>query len=66
MWSSHCGTPEMNLTSTHEDAGWIPGLLSSQGSSVAISYGIGCRCGSDPELLQLWDIGQQLQLRFDP
>ena len=25
-----------------------------QGSSVAMNYGIGCRCGSDPELLWLW------------
>ena len=25
-WSSHCGSEETNLTSIHEDAGWIPGL----------------------------------------
>ena len=24
--SSHCGTAETNLTSTHEDAGLVPGL----------------------------------------
>ena len=24
--SSHCGSVEMNLTSIHEDTGWIPGL----------------------------------------
>ena len=24
--SSHCGSAVMNLTRTHEDAGWIPGL----------------------------------------
>ena len=24
--SSHCGSVEMNLTSIHEDSGWIPGL----------------------------------------
>ena len=25
-WSSPCGSAEMNLTSTHEDTGSIPGL----------------------------------------
>ena len=25
-WSSCCGSVEMNLTNTHEDAGLIPGL----------------------------------------
>ena len=25
-----------------------------EGSSVAMSCGVGCRCGSDPELLWLW------------
>ena len=25
-WSSHCGAAEMNSTSIHEDAGYIPGL----------------------------------------
>ena len=25
-WSSHCGSAEMKPTSTHEDAGLIPGL----------------------------------------
>ena len=26
FWSSHPGSAETNLTSTHEDAGLIPGL----------------------------------------
>ena len=43
MRSSHCGSGETNLTSFHEDAGWIPGLCS-----------VGHRGGSDPELLWLW------------
>ena len=25
-----------------------------QGSGIAVSCGIGCRCGLDPELLWLW------------
>lgn len=36
----------MNPTSTHEDAGLIPG--------IALSYGEGHRCNSDPKLLWLW------------
>ena len=41
-----------NLTSIHEDAGSIPGL--AQGSSIAVSYGVDHRFGSDPALLWLW------------
>ena len=26
FWSCHCGSSVTNLTSIHEDAGWIPGL----------------------------------------
>ena len=44
--SFHCGTAEMNLTSTHEDVGLIHGL--------AVSCGVGHRHGSDPALLWLW------------
>ena len=29
-------------------------LLSGLGSGVAVSCGVGCRCGSDPKLLWLW------------
>ena len=42
-------------TSTHEDVGLIPGLAQwLKGSSVAVNYGVGCRCSSDPALLWLW------------
>ena len=31
-----------------------PALLVGRGSGVAVSCGVGHRCGSDPELLWLW------------
>ena len=53
--SSRCGAVETNSTSTHEDSGSIPGLTQWVGESgVAMSCGVGCRCGSDPTLLWLW------------
>ena len=42
-------------TRIHEDVGAIPGFISvSRGSSIAMSQGVGHRCGSDPMLLWLW------------
>ena len=44
-----------NLTRNHEVAGSIPGLAEwVKRSSIALSCGVGCRCGSDPALLWLW------------
>ena len=42
----------MNLTNTHKDSDLIPGL--APWLSVAMNCGVGCRGGSDPELLWLW------------
>ena len=58
----------MNPASTHEDGGSIPGLiqwikarryrsvasLSGLRIVVALSYGIGQKCGLNPMLLWLW------------
>ena len=44
----------MNPTRNHEVVGSIPGLAQWEGSSVAMSCGVGCRRGSDPVLLWLW------------
>ena len=45
-----------NPTSNHEVAGSIPGLAHwvTYRSGVAMTYGIGHRCGSGPVLLWLW------------
>ena len=41
-----------NLTSIHEAAGSIPGLVKLvKDQCIAMSCGIGCRCCSDQELL---------------
>ena len=46
---------EMNPTSSHEDAGSIPGFAQGVGggSRIAVSCGVGHRCGSDPAWLWL-------------
>ena len=51
--SSSSGSAVMNPTNIHKDSGLIAGLAQWD-MSVAMSCGVGCRCGSDPELLWLW------------
>ena len=44
-----------NPTRNHEVVGSVPALAQwVKGSGVAVSCGVGCRCGSDPALLRLW------------
>ena len=63
--SSRCGSVGMNLTSIYDDVASVTGLAQwwVEGLSVAVSCGVGCRCGSDPALLWLW---RGLQFRFSP
>ena len=50
MRSSHCCSPEKNPTRIHEGVGLIPGLT----PWIAMSCGVGPRCGSDLALPWLW------------
>ena len=60
--SSCCGSVVTNLTSIHEDMGLIHGLhqwvkdpaLLWAASGVAVTCGVGHRCGLDLALLWLW------------
>ena len=52
LGSCDCDSVDMNLTSTCEDAGSIPGLAQcAKGSGIAVSCGVGHRHGSDLVLL---------------
>ena len=44
----------MNLTRNHEVSGSVPGLAHWLRIGVDMSCGVGCRHGSEPELLWLW------------
>ena len=45
----------MNPDGIHEDMGLIPGLAQwVKGSGIAMSCGVGHRCGLDPVWLWLW------------
>ena len=59
--SSCCGSVVMNPTSIHEDAGSVPDPAQLvKGSGVAVSCGVGPRCGSDLVLAVGCGVGRQL------
>ena len=49
-----CESVVTNLTIVPGNAGSIPGLAQWVGDSVAVSWGVGYRCGLDLSLLWLW------------
>ena len=51
-WSSHCESVETQPTSIYEDAVSIPGSVVKD-LGIAMSSGVGCRCGSNLGLLLL-------------
>ena len=52
LLSSHRGSAVMNPTSIHENVDLIPGLTQwVKQSSIAVSYGEGCRGGLDLALV---------------
>ena len=53
--SSCCGSVVTNPTGTPKDTSLVPSFAQwVKGSGVAMSCGVGCRCGLDPLLLWLW------------
>ena len=51
--SSHCCSVVANLTSIHEDTGWIPGPAQWI-KDLELLSGVSGRCSSDLALLWLW------------
>ena len=49
-WSFHCGSAEMNLTGTREDAGLTPGLLTQWVKDLALLSGLELWCRSQTQL----------------